>query len=133
MWKLLAIVSGLILTRKEIKMFKKLITSYYTKKYLTTGIQLGDGLSYSYMGEFVGYIQMKEKFSKLENKIISLGLTPISLNDFINYGGYGFSFDSKLKPYTNINQAQAIVEENKMIFQEAEAMMKINLAQEIMK
>ena len=50
-------------------MISKFMQRYYYKKYINNGLVFGSNLSYSYMGEWVGYERDKKKFQILQRKI----------------------------------------------------------------
>ena len=58
-------------------------------KYISVGEDLGDAISYSYMGEIVGFERLKKKFIKLQSKIIARGYLPYTLKEFVDAGGWG--------------------------------------------
>lgn len=58
-------------------------------KYLKSGAAIGDAVSYSYLGEPVGFEQMLDTWDKWERLVASRGYKTFMIDDFINYGGYG--------------------------------------------
>lgn len=113
-------------------MIKKILENYYIKRYKKLGISLGDNLSYSYMGQFLGYHSQKLKFLSLQEKIISYGYQPISLNSFISVGGYGHAPELLiLHKNTDVEKTRQLKEENDQILKECEQLMQFDLANKI--
>jgi hypothetical protein len=82
----------------------KFLDLFFEKKliaqYISIGKDLGDAVSYSYMGEISGFKNLKKKFIKLQDKIISKGYTPYTLQDFVEAGGYGKNLPPLHKDYS---------------------------------
>jgi hypothetical protein len=68
-------------------------------KYIYVGEDLGDAVSYSYMGEISGFNRLKKRFIKLQNKIISKGFTPYTLEHLVEAGGWGKDLPPLKKEY----------------------------------
>src|SRR3989344_2686550 len=49
----------------------------------------GDAVSYMYMGECLGFKRMLHAWARWEAEYARRGYRTISLDDFIDYGGYG--------------------------------------------
>ncbi len=62
-----------------------------TKRYIDAGSQVGDAVSYTFMGECCGMESMVERWAKLEKRYATRGYRTISLDRFTSYGGYGKS------------------------------------------
>ncbi len=104
------------------KIIKKIISSYYLKKYKKVGTIFGDHLSYFYMGKSANFDELKKDFFSLESKIIELGFCPYSIDDFISCGGYGVPLMKEKKLYSS-QEAAKIVYENKKEIEEIESKM----------
>lgn len=59
------------------------------KKYIKAGAAFGDAVSYIYMGRCVGFEKLFENWRKWEAEYARRGYHTVSLDDFIEYGGYG--------------------------------------------
>lgn len=70
-------------------------------RYIEVGKDLGDAISYSYMGEIDGFGRLKKKFIKLQNKIISKGFTPYTIEQLVEAGGYGKNLPILKKDYSS--------------------------------
>ena len=57
--------------------------------YVEAGADFGDAVSYAYMGECQGFEKMLSDWTKWELEYSARGYKTISLDDFIEYGGYG--------------------------------------------
>jgi hypothetical protein len=66
---------------------------YIVEQYVRSGAVFGEALSYLYMGECVGFHGMKERWTQLERLYAGLGYRTISLESFVEYGGYGKAID----------------------------------------
>ena len=84
---------------------KKIIT-----KYEQLGLEIGDMISYSYMGRPIGIEKKCKKFFKLERRLLSNKYTPVSLNNFASRGGWGRD--------VNTNVVQGLSRESFRIHQE---------------
>jgi len=80
---------------------------FLIKKYISVGEDFGDAISYSFMGEIVGFDSLEKKFKKLEKKIIEKGYIPYSIEDFVKAGGYGHPLP-ELKKYPKYNKSQVL-------------------------
>lgn len=74
------------------------------KKYINAGANFGDAVSYSYLGECVGFKRMLSCWEKNEAKYAKRGFRTLSLDIFISYGGYG-------KPLVGLSERRAESEE----------------------
>lgn len=63
------------------------------KKYVKAGANFGYLASYIYMGEALQTVSFLKKWEKWEDEYASRGYKTISLNAFIELGGYGKSID----------------------------------------
>lgn len=68
-------------------------SSLVTHLYLKAGEIVGDAVSYSYMGEAVGFRENFEKWATWEREYSKRGFRTLSLDDFIVYGGMGKPID----------------------------------------
>ncbi len=66
---------------------------YIEKKYIEAGIIFGDNVSYIYMGECVNFESHLNNWAKREKQYADRGYRTISVDDFINAGGYGAPID----------------------------------------
>lgn len=60
-----------------------------TKKYIKAGNSFGDALSYSFIGNIVGFDEMLERWAIWESIYANRGFRTIPIEDFIMCGGYG--------------------------------------------
>lgn len=58
-------------------------------EYLTAGAQFGNAVSMLMWGECIGFEKLFSKLEKLEAEIIARGYRTISIDDFVEFGGYG--------------------------------------------
>lgn len=63
------------------------------KSYINAGAAFGDALSYSGMGSIVGFDEMLDSWARWEKEYVQRGYKTISVDAFINFGGYGVSID----------------------------------------
>lgn len=63
------------------------------QKYIDAGASFGDAVSYSYAGEVVGFQEMLKNWEAWEEEYARRGFRTISLDAFINFGGYGEPID----------------------------------------
>lgn len=63
------------------------------KKYVQAGTQFGYAVSYIYMGECVGFESMLNKWGDYEQEYAERGYRTISLDKFVELGGYGKNID----------------------------------------
>ena len=64
---------------------------------MQAGAEVGDAISYAYMGECVGFDDMVKKWTTLEREYAARGYRTISVDDLIDYGGgYVASIDNLL-------------------------------------
>lgn len=59
------------------------------KRYIDAGAIFGDAVSYIYMGECVGFAKRLENWENAELAYSALGYRTLSLDQFVDYGGYG--------------------------------------------
>ncbi len=59
------------------------------RRYTAIGIKFGDGCSYAYMGKWIGFEKDLAKWDYWERAVLERGYRTISLDDFIEAGGYG--------------------------------------------
>ena len=78
-------------------MLHKLFPFLVHRRYLTTGADFGDAVSYIYMGECIGFGRMLKQWAKWERRYADLGYRTISLDRFVAFGGYGKSLEDVLK------------------------------------
>ena len=84
---------------------------YLIEKYKSVGEDFGDAISYSFMGEIVGFNRLEKKFKKLEKKIIEKGYIPYTIEEFVNAGGYGHPLP-ELKKIPEKSQVLKILDTN---------------------
>lgn len=65
--------------------------------YVDAGAELGDALSYGYLGEPLGLDGMVSNWARWELEYSKRGYRTISLEDLIDYGGYGRLYAEPLK------------------------------------
>lgn len=65
--------------------------------YRLNGAIFGDAVSYIYMGECVGFEELLAKWEACEVAYANLGFRTLSLDDFVDHGGYGKDIDSLLR------------------------------------
>ena len=68
---------------------KRLSDKEVQDNYVQAGVDFGDAVSYIYMGECLGFEKMLFDWAKWELEYSMRGYKTISLDDFIEYGGYG--------------------------------------------
>ena len=66
------------------------------QKYVGVGAQFGSAVSYIYMGECVGFESMLNRWADWEKEYVNRGYKTLSLDDFVELGGYGKSIESLL-------------------------------------
>lgn len=74
------------------KPITKIATSFDDEKiqrYVDTGAIFGDAVSYIYMGQCVGFEARLQAWEEAEEAYAALGFRTLSLDDFVDYGGYG--------------------------------------------
>jgi len=73
---------------------KKLLRdSTVEKKYVKSGAIFGDVVSYLYMGECIGFEGLLNTWAKWEQEYAERGYRTVSLDRFVNLGGYNKSID----------------------------------------
>jgi len=63
------------------------------QSYVMAGTQMGDAVSYIYMGECVGFGELLDKWEAAERAYADLGYRTLSIDDFTSYGGYGLNIE----------------------------------------
>ena len=63
------------------------------KRYVSAGAVFGDAVSYIFLGESVGFESMLRRWKKWEEEYSLRGFRTISLDRFIDLGGYGKPLD----------------------------------------
>lgn len=66
-------------------------------QYVSAGLRWGDAESYSFMGECVGYNSICNRLKYWESEYEKLGYVPVSLDRWVESGGYGREYESQLK------------------------------------
>ncbi len=66
------------------------------KKYVNSGAQFGDAISYAAMGSIVGFEEMRDSWTAWEKEYSLRGYKTISLDAFVEFGGYGVKIDHLL-------------------------------------
>lgn len=61
--------------------------------YVEAGAIFGSAVSQLYMGECIGFDKLFRKWEKLEKEYINRGYRAISLDSFVEHGGYGEEID----------------------------------------
>jgi hypothetical protein len=59
------------------------------QRYVDTGTIFGDAVSYIYMGQCVGFAARLQAWEDAEVAYAALGYRTLSLDDFVDHGGYG--------------------------------------------
>lgn len=59
------------------------------KRYVRAGAVFGDAVSYLYMGVCVGFIRRFKTWARWEKEYASRGFRTVSIDAFIEHGGYG--------------------------------------------
>ena len=77
---------------------------YVVEQYLRAGALFGEALSYLYMGESVDFSKLRERWAMFERQYAALGYRTISVDDFIEYGGYGVLVDHLLRIQRRIDE-----------------------------
>jgi hypothetical protein len=75
---------------------QRLADSTVTKRYVEVGGAFGDAVSYTYLGECVGFKSMLEKWAFWEREYARRGYRTVSVDDLIGFGGYGARIDHLL-------------------------------------
>lgn len=70
------------------KFLKNLWSKVVVWRYTDLGLTYGDALSYSFMGECIGFKSLERKFKFWERRYVSLGYKPIEVDDWVTAGGY---------------------------------------------
>lgn len=65
--------------------------------YLLNGAMFGDAVSYIYMGECIGFEDLLTKWETCEVAYANLGFRTLSLDDFVDHGGYGKDIEPLLR------------------------------------
>lgn len=68
---------------------KRLSDKEVQDNYVEAGADFGDAVSYIYMGECQGFEKLLSDWAKWEMEYSGRGYMTISLDDFVEYGGYG--------------------------------------------
>lgn len=77
--------------------FKKLLSDKIVeKKYISAGEVFGDAVSYLYMGECIGFEKLFRRWAAWEKEYARRGYRTISLDHFVDAGGWGKSLDTYL-------------------------------------
>ncbi|MBI4151646.1 hypothetical protein HY496_01635 [Candidatus Woesearchaeota archaeon] len=63
------------------------------KKYVHAGAIFGGAVSYLYLGERTGFKSLLNKWAKWEEEYASRGFRTVSLDRFIDFGGWGVPID----------------------------------------
>jgi hypothetical protein len=73
-------------------LLKRLLSdSKVQEKYVKAGSIFGDAVSYLYMGECVGFENLLNIWDKWEQEYAKRGYKTLSIDKFIEHGGYGES------------------------------------------
>jgi hypothetical protein len=89
---------NLILTKMGLLLLIKGLLADKTveNEYVNAGAQFGSAVSYIYMGECIGFKSMLNTWGGWEQEYAKRGYRTVSLDDFIELGGYGKSIDPLL-------------------------------------
>ena len=68
---------------------KMLPDNWVEKSYLAAGAEFGDAVSYIFMGEGYDFKQLLKKWESWEEEYARRGYRTISLDRFVDLGGYG--------------------------------------------
>lgn len=63
------------------------------KRYVRAGATFGGAVSYLYMGECFGFKGLLKKWANWEEEYVHRGFRTVSLDRFVDLGGYGKSVD----------------------------------------
>ncbi len=63
------------------------------KRYVRAGATFGDAVSYLYIGECIGFEGLLNKWANWEEEYAHRGLRTVSLDRFVDLGGYGKPID----------------------------------------
>ena len=75
----------------------RLVREFVVRRYVAAGLSWGDAESYSgYLGECVGYAGMLRKLNRWEVRYSRLGFKPVDKRVWVEAGGYGKDYASKL-------------------------------------
>lgn len=75
----------------------RLVREFVVRRYVAAGLSWGDAESYSgYLGECVGYTGMLRKLNRWEARYVRLGYKPVDKRTWVEAGGYGKDYASKL-------------------------------------
>lgn len=74
-------------------LFLRKSNSEIEKRYVKSGAIFGDVVSYLYMGECIGFEKLLDDWAKWENEYAKRGFRTVSLDRFIEFGGYGKPID----------------------------------------
>ena len=66
------------------------------KRYVRAGAAFGDAISYAYLGGIVGFQEMLDSWEAWEKEYSERGYRTISLDVFVDFGGYGVKIDHLL-------------------------------------
>ena len=76
------------------KFLKRILPDFVVeRRYIRAGSDFGDMVSYIYFGESEGFEQQLDKWEKWEKEYVSRGYRTISLDEFVELGGYGIPLD----------------------------------------
>lgn len=76
------------LTGQDTKV-RAILNEEIVERYVLTGTQFGDALSYIYMGECVGFDDLLKAYEEAEAAYVGLGFRTLSVDDFTDAGGWG--------------------------------------------
>lgn len=79
---------------KDVKTFSN---EQVIEAYVAAGAQMGDAVSYIYMGECIGFDKLLDQWEASEKAYSDLGFRTLSIDDFTSYGGYGRPIDHLLR------------------------------------
>lgn len=75
-------------------LFKKILPNFVVeKRYVSSGANFGDAVSYIYMGECDGFEKLLSRWEEWEGEYNRRGFRTVSLDRFIGLGGYGKPID----------------------------------------
>ena len=98
-------------------MIEKIILNRIWKNYQEIGLELGDILTYPYMGKPIGYDKLLSKYLKLETQLAAKGYKPINLNILAGIAGWGHNLAMNLEKGSP-QEILELLEINQLILEE---------------
>lgn len=86
-------------------LFRKFLSDRSVEKsYVQAGAEFGNAVSYVYMGKCAGFEILLDTWAKWEKEYSERGYRTISLDYFIEFGGYGTDKNSMLRIKMDTNE-----------------------------